>query len=380
MNKPDFNLAKQSAFYNSKKIGILFIVLLACNSCSVKKRIYRPGYYISWYSWLDDESKHQNKQFLRYSLSAYDALSVKPTQETCINVADPTQIVCTEGTVIDIPENAFEYENGNDLKCTKVCVYVWEYYSLADIIAAGLTTTSNRKMLFSDGMVYIEARCFGERLKLKSGKEIKVKMPSANPDDKMQLFVGNFKNGIIDWKVKGNPEITGTTFEVEQPVAENEDVVEGKANNLEDVNYNPELDFVNNTVMYPDEFNYDSASAGYLMHVSSLGWINCDRFYDIQKKTKLIVKVQSIKNTFVALIFKDMKSIMPGYCFSNNTIEFSDIPDGQQVTILAYSIDEKNKTANACTYNLLLGETKEIDLKMNEIALVDLKTLLASFN
>lgn len=377
MNKPDFNFAKQSDFYNLKKIGFLLIVLLACNSCSVKKRIYRSGYYVSWYSWLDDKSKHESKQFLRYSLSAYDALSVKLTQETCINVADPAQIVCTEGTVIDIPENAFEYENGNDLKCTKVCVYVWEYYSLADIIAAGLTTTSNRKMLFSDGMVYIEARCFGERLKLKSGKEIKVQMPSQAPDDKMQIFAGNFKNGIIDWKVKGTPEINstsdGTTSDIETESNDNE---------------RPYLDETNDSItgetisiVYGRENSGENnVDNGYIMNLSSLGWINCDRFYDIQEKTKLIVKVESMKNTFVALIFKEIKSMMPGYCFSNNTIEFANIPDGQEVTLLAYSIDEKTKSAKACTYDLLLGETKEIDIKMNEMALDELKSLLASFN
>lgn len=353
MNKSNCNVVKQRIVYHSKKIGFIsFIILFFFSACSVKKRVYRSGYYISWYGLANDKSKKTDKQFLNYSWNAYDALSIKPTQETIINVDDASRIFCTEGTIIDIPENAFEYDNGVNLKCTKVNVYVWEYYLLADIIAAGLTTTSNRKMLFSDGMVYIEARCLGERLKLKSDKQIVVQMPSAKPDSKMQLFAGNFKNGIIDWKVKGNPEIKGLAVQESTELVENEDVV----------------------------YSESEYASGYLMKLSSLGWINCDRFYEIEKKTNLIVKVPSVKNTFVALVFKEMKSIMPGYCFSNNTIDFNNLPDAQQVTLVAYSIDAKNKTTKACTYDLLLGETKEIEIKMNEISQDELKSLLASFN
>lgn len=334
--------------------GIFLVLIFLCavfNSCSIKKRVYMPGYYIAWHSFVKGDKNESQKQFVNYSLSAYNALCIKPTQETFMDITESARIVCNEGTVVDIPEYAFEYENGSDIKCTKVCVYVWEYFTLNDILTAGLTTTSNRKMLFSDGMVYVEARCFGERLKLKPGKEIVVKIPSVEPDNKMQLFTGNLKNGIIDWKVNGKMEISNS----------------GSESDLESANYE-------------EEGGIGNSSTGYLMKLSKLGWINCDRFYDIQKKTKLIVKVPSVKNTTVALIFKDIKSIMPGYCYSNNTIEFANLPDGQNVTLLAYSIDEKAKNAKACTYNLLLGETKEIELKMNEMGLDELKSLIASLN
>ena len=175
-------------------------------------------------------------------------------------------------------------------------------------------------------------------------------MPSSAPDNQMKIFAGKFQNGIIDWKVKGSPEISSNS----ETMSESYD--------------------------YEGEMEPGNSNVGYLMKLSSMGWINCDRFYDIQKKTTLQVKVQSVKNTVVALIFKEIKSIMPGYCFSNNTIEFANLPDGQEVTLLAYSVDEKTKSARACTYDLLLGETKEIDLKMSEMDLDELKSLLASFN
>ncbi|MGV2481666.1 UNVERIFIED_CONTAM: hypothetical protein IGO34_33245, partial [Salmonella enterica subsp. enterica serovar Weltevreden] len=79
--------------------------------------------------------------------------------------------------------NAFVYEDGQAIKCSQVAVFVTEFYSLSDIIASGLTTTDNKRTLASAGMVYIEARCHGEKLKLKPGKKLSVKMP-AFPGDK----------------------------------------------------------------------------------------------------------------------------------------------------------------------------------------------------
>ncbi len=315
------------------------------------------GYYVEWLSFRKTKPNPLNYKFTGYSLNAYNALSTKPSEETMIDAGNPAAIYCKEGTVIRFPDNAFVYEDGSCIKCTQVAVYVTEFYTMSDIIASGLTTSDNKRTLASAGMVYIEARCHGEKLKLKHGKSVTIKMPATESDTKMKSFSGKLKDGIVDWSLNGSLTLDNSESAEKLPLGDYDGPVESFR------------------VEGRDEYEET-----YLMTMTKLGWINCDRFYETKNPVKLLVKADSVEKTFVALIFKDMKSILPGNQFTNFTTEFTGIPSGEAATILAYRINEKTKQAIVGQQEVILGDTSVVQLSMQSMELRDFKSMLAQFN
>ncbi len=341
---------------------LLIVLILGIFSCTIKKRVYMQGYYIDWMNFAKTDPNPGQSKFVNYSLNAYNALSTKHSQEAIIDASDPDDIYCDEGTVIRFPDDAFIYENGKAIKCTQVAVYVTEFYSMSDILESGLTTTSNKRTLASAGMVYIEATCHGERLKLKPGKKVSVSMPTDAYDKKMKAFSGKLKGGIVDWRVNGTVSNAG---------------IEQKRDTAATVGDNSEFFGERSEGFFTPGAEYPE---GYLMSMTKLGWINCDRFYDTNNSTHLLVKADSIEKTCVALIFKTMKSVLPGYQFANHTTEFKNIPSGEEVIILAYRVNEKTKEVVVGKQELTLGDTSLVQLNMETMSLPDFKTMLAQYN
>ncbi|MBC7695857.1 MAG: hypothetical protein H7141_10485 [Burkholderiales bacterium] len=337
--------------------GLILTLISGVLSCTIQKRIYMTGYYIDWINFASTTPTPQKFKVVGYSLNAYNSLSRKLSQETIIDVNNPGEIYCDEGTIVKFPDNAFVYEDGRNIKCSQVAVYITEFYTMSDILEAGLTTSSNNRTLASAGMVYIEARCHGEKLKLKPNKQVIVKMPTSYPDKTMKAFSGKLKNGIIDWKVNGSIAI--------------ENVESFPDSGLSD---SPER-----FIEYEGESGREYPEA-YIMRLSTLGWINCDRFYDTKKSTNLIVKADSIEKTFVAMIFKGMKSVLPGYEYANHSVEFKSIPTGQEVSVLAYRVNEKTKLVMVGHQDMVIGDTSLIELTMETMTQNAFKTLLAGYN
>lgn len=286
------------------------------------------------------------RQFQRYSVNADNALLSKQASMTCILASKPNVIYGTEGTILEFPDNAFVYENGSPIKCDTVCIKLWEFYSMQDIISAGLSTTSNKNMLVTAGMVYLEATCNGKKLKLRPGQRTAVKMQAAQRDKRMQVFSGKRENGMVDWALQPN-----------DPVYAGPDVTA------------------------EDNFEGEGSGEGdyFIMKVSKLGWINCDRFYEVKNKVNLLVKADTSMKNSVLLIFKGMRSVLPGYSYTSFTVEFSDVPAGEEVTVLAFRINEKTKRATVGMQDLKLGSEKQVNLTMTEMSMDDFKSRLAGF-
>jgi hypothetical protein len=122
-------------------------------------------------------------------LAAFYKALQKPAQQFVINTSSDTTIIGRDGTRLTIPAQAFGTHkkplvNGN------VQITLYEYYSYEDILAARLTTTSGDQQLESGGMVNIEAYADGEIAGLKTGKRIKMEMPTTSYNEEMQLFSG----------------------------------------------------------------------------------------------------------------------------------------------------------------------------------------------
>jgi hypothetical protein len=109
-------------------------------------------------------------------------------------------IVGKSGTMILIPDNAFEDANGNAVK-GKVKMEIVEGIKNADIIKMNLGTMSDQGPLETGGMIYVNAFSEnGDTLKLADGKKLDIEMPTDNKKPGMKLWNGIVQHdGSISW-------------------------------------------------------------------------------------------------------------------------------------------------------------------------------------
>ncbi|RXK62597.1 hypothetical protein ESA94_06250 [Lacibacter luteus] len=109
------------------------------------------------------------------------------------------------------------------------------------------------------------------------------------------------------------------------------------------------------------------------VEIKSLGWINCDRFYnDSRPKIDYIVNLgEDASNYYTMLVFDKIRSSMTGY-FSGNSVVFPNVPEGESVQIISIGI-EKGKPIAAISSatiaklpfsSLNFSETSAEDFKM----------------
>lgn len=109
-----------------------------------------------------------------------------------------------QGTVIAIPEDAFEDEEGN-LVNKEVTISLKEALDAETILQSGLSTMSDSIALETGGMFELKAKSGNKELKLREGKEILVNVPTDQRLEGMQLYDGESQSdGSINW-VKPKP-------------------------------------------------------------------------------------------------------------------------------------------------------------------------------
>jgi hypothetical protein len=125
--------------------------------------------------------------------------SIVKSQFFEINNKKDTVIIGKQGTKIVIPKNAFIDEKGNPIT-KNVKVELAEAYLLSDIILSNLTTTSNGKLLETDGMIFINATQKGKNLKIDKTKPLYIEMPTKKKKANMKLYDGiRDENGNMNW-------------------------------------------------------------------------------------------------------------------------------------------------------------------------------------
>ncbi len=113
-----------------------------------------------------------------------------------------TVIKCRQGTILAIPANAFL--NAKDQgTVNEVRISVREFYSLSDCIVAGLSTTSNDRLLETGGMLNIQilSAKTNDTCIIKPGKNISIAMPGADTSraEGMRLFNGRHDGKMVNW-------------------------------------------------------------------------------------------------------------------------------------------------------------------------------------
>lgn len=105
----------------------------------------------------------------------------------------PYTLKTPKGAILKIAAGSFKVDSN-----TKVQLELKEAYGLQDILLAGLVTESNGKPLLSGGMLYINATANGKVVDLV--KPIKISVPTAVYDNRMQLFKGEISDdSTVNW-------------------------------------------------------------------------------------------------------------------------------------------------------------------------------------
>ncbi len=128
-----------------------------------------------------------------------EADKILEAQVFTINPERDTIIETQHGTVISIPAHSFVNKQGVAAELP-IDLEIKEAMTPSEIMKAGLSTTSNGKLLETGGMFYINARNGEDNLTIDKSKPLNVNVPVNNTKNDMMLFKGERKaDGTINW-------------------------------------------------------------------------------------------------------------------------------------------------------------------------------------
>ena len=316
-----------------------------------------------------------------------------PDQEFTIEQKNDTVVVGKEGTRIEFPKQAFTDLNGN-LITEPVKIELKECYTTEAIFNAGLTTKSSDALLETGGMIYIEATSNGNPVKMKDGATYNLSFSGGENKAGMETFYGKKQSdGRIDWAQ--GPTVAeriplgsvseyfeNSTFDIEvkfktyKTVLVCDTVMNGKEYRIWR-NYSGgrqwldtiEVNFTGQqrSMAYLQKLANEKAgkSTG-LLQSSRFGWINCDRFYnDRRPKKKLYVRVSGKAHPVVTAAFSNINSFMYGVYINENTIQFTGIPKGERIVLLALSKDGVNGPIKFAKKPMVVNRDVRVDLEMS---------------
>lgn len=104
-----------------------------------------------------------------------------------------------KGTLIATPKGCFLDKNGNPVT-ENIEIELTECLSMEEMVLSNLTTTSEDKLLETDGMIYVNATSNGEQLKIDKNNPIYIEIPTDKVKEGMQVYKGSRdENGNMEW-------------------------------------------------------------------------------------------------------------------------------------------------------------------------------------
>ncbi|MES2588029.1 MAG: OmpA family protein [Bacteroidota bacterium] len=155
-----------------------------------------------------------SSQFLPSIFELYKQTERKP-QEFCIEPSRDTVLRCEKGTLVYVKANSFKISNSCKSNC--VTIKIKEDFLKSDMILDNLSTTSNGKIIETQGMVYTEANdCKGNKINLVKGKDLIIFLPTDTVRQDAQIFQGNRTphDNIMNWTVNNNSVLSN--FKIEE--------------------------------------------------------------------------------------------------------------------------------------------------------------------
>lgn len=301
-----------------------------------------------------------------------------PVQTFTINPQEDNRLVGTQGTVINIPAYTLSLRNGSTP--SEMTVELKEVYGGGQIIQANLHTASGGKMLRSGGTIHIDAHTNGKPAQVANGKHLELEFPHGEEvTDNMEVFNGRIdRSGNFDWVPQQGRNVT--VMEMKESF-----FINGKEVSAEEYYARMQAWEDRKAAREREEAIAEQVAANenamdaYLLQSDQLGWINCDEFYDVENKTDVIVYVDTTYRPSVRMVFDNISSVMGGYYDQRaGTVTFSDIPVGESVRLVGYSIMDGN--AYMANRSVVVSDNLKQNLKLVATTKQEMEAELASLN
>jgi hypothetical protein len=137
-----------------------------------------------------------------------------PLQIYELKARQDTTFVAAKGTIVHVPANAFDVAAG-----TAVTFRIRESVSTSDFLLDNLSTMSDENILFSGGMLYMDALVNGKPIGLKG--ELTVTMPTNERIPEMEYFTGSrdAHNKQVNWTTAATRGIRSLGFpRLQEPI------------------------------------------------------------------------------------------------------------------------------------------------------------------
>jgi len=142
------------------------------------------------------------------NLQAFCAKAAPAVQVFRVRVGRDTVLVGQQGTRLVVPALAFDVPASSG----PVELRMREFYSIPDIVLAGLGTRAGLDLLETGGMLHLYAAADGRTVDLRPGMQILVQLPTKQQQPGMQLFEGvsNDASHAPDWQLPANSNPTSS--------------------------------------------------------------------------------------------------------------------------------------------------------------------------
>lgn len=251
-----------------------------------------------------------------------------------------------DGALFNLPSgNSIEFKSMSfeGFSEDRITVKIKEYASKSDFVKYGVTAFGDKGMLETQGMYYVEATSNNQKISLRRNTSYTLKIKEGKNEMPFYSFYGKEQNGQVIWSKNAQEKFYSESPKEFDGISSNEDG-ESKSDFVE---YTDTI-FVEheNGELEPMLIRESRRIGdGLVGQFSSLGWINCDRFYDTKETITMKLKIDngiSDQGYSVYIIFKDINSVLPLYSVTNGTYQTPKIPKGSSITIFAIQSKENN--------------------------------------
>lgn len=289
----------------------------------------------------------------------------EPSQFYTVPANQIKEVRGKSGTVILVNPDDLVTLNNQSVNAD-IEVELKELINQEQLLKANAQTVCNGKLLVSGGAYYINLKSEGNPVKIKNGKSLSVKFPKLT-EAPMALFSGYRDTlGQMQWQKRN---LVFRDNDMRQAWRDSRNTIIQYDDDILRIDTFPKRK-PNQKTEKEKQLTQAYEKVYAAMDVQSLGWINCDRFYNVQDKTSLFLTFDPhIKIPFASiyLVFDDINSItQTHYGATENGVAnpgFENIPVGAKARLIAFSLKGDQLMAYSSPITIKKNETVSISLK-----------------